>query len=139
MIEKLYREKWTVLDGVGGLVLLPTRELALQVFEVFRQISKFHEFSFGLIVGGKSVKNEKSMLNQMNILICTPGRLLQHLEETVGFHLDNLQFLVIDEADEVLSMGFEESVTQILESVPQSTQVFFLKFFDYAKETIIIC
>lgn len=129
MVERLYREKWTALDGVGGLVLLPTRELALQVFEVLRQISKHHEMSFGLVVGGKSIKAEQALLSQMSILICTPGRLLQHLEETVGFHLDNLKFLVIDEADEVLSMGFEESVTQILESVPKEAQVGFEAFY----------
>ncbi len=49
----------------------------------------------------------------MNILISTPGRLLQHLTETVDFSLDNLQMLVLDEADEILSKGFESSLQEI--------------------------
>jgi ATP-dependent RNA helicase DDX10/DBP4 len=105
------------------LILVPTRELGLQVFEVLRLISRLHEFSIGLVVGGKSVKVEQAQINNMNILVATPGRLLQHLGEVVGFHCDNLQFLVIDEADEVLSMGFEESVKQILEYIPKKVQV----------------
>jgi ATP-dependent RNA helicase DDX10/DBP4 len=111
------------MDGLGGLVLVPTRELALQVFEVLRLISRLHEFSFGLVVGGKSVHKERQHLASMNILIATPGRLLQHLEEAVGFDCDNLQFLVIDEADEVLSMGFEETLRRILDYVPKKVQV----------------
>ncbi len=59
IIENLYRKKWTVLDGLGALVILPTRELAIQVFEVFRSLlEKFHELSFGLIIGGKSLEKE---------------------------------------------------------------------------------
>lgn len=123
LLEKLYREKWTSMDGLGGLVLVPTRELALQVFEVLRLISRLHEFSFGLIVGGKSVNVERRSLVGMNILVATPGRLLQHLEEATGFHCDSLQFLVVDEADEVLSMGFEETVRRILDYIPKQTQV----------------
>ena len=68
VIEKLYRERWTSLDGLGALVLVPTRELAIQAFEVLR--------SAGLIIGGKDVEKEKDMIRSMNILICTPGRLL---------------------------------------------------------------
>lgn len=104
-------------------MLVPTRELGLQVFEVLRLISRLHEFSFGLVVGGKSVQGERAHLANMNILVATPGRLLQHLEEAVGFHCDQLQFLVIDEADEVLSMGFEDSVKRILDYIPQKAQV----------------
>lgn len=123
LIEKLYREKWTTMDGLGGLILVPTRELALQVFEILRHISRLHEFSFGLVLGGKSVQGERTHLHAMNILVATPGRLLQHLEEAVGFSCDNLQFLVIDEADEVLSLGFEETVRRILDYIPKKAQV----------------
>ncbi len=76
VIEKLYRERWTSLDGLGALVLVPTRELAIQAFEVLRSFANYHEISAGLIIGGKDVEKEKDMIRSMNILICTPGRLL---------------------------------------------------------------
>lgn len=123
VIENLYRKKWTTYDQVGALVLVPTRELAVQVFEVFRSLlTDFHELSYGLIVGGKSLQVEQAQIGQMNILICTPGRLLQHINETELFSLDNLQMLILDEADEILSLGFSNTLTQILNAIPRKTQ-----------------
>jgi ATP-dependent RNA helicase DDX10/DBP4 len=61
-----------------------------------------------LIIGGKDVKFEQERIKMMNILVCTPGRLLQHLEETYGFETSNLQMIVLDEADQMLEMGFKE-------------------------------
>jgi ATP-dependent RNA helicase DDX10/DBP4 len=60
------------------------------------------EISVGLIIGGKDLKTEQAGIKLMNILVCTPGRLLQHLEETYGFETSNLQMLVLDEADVML-------------------------------------
>lgn len=51
LLEKLYRSKWTRYDGVGGLVITPTRELAYQIFETLKKIGEFHDFSAGLIIG----------------------------------------------------------------------------------------
>lgn len=51
VVERLYVKKWTVLDGLGALIILPTRELAIQVFQVFSSITEFHELSVGLIIG----------------------------------------------------------------------------------------
>lgn len=76
LIEKLYRERWTSMDGLGALVLVPTRELGIQAFEVLRSFASYHEMSAGLVIGGKDVDKEKEMIKSMNILICTPGRLL---------------------------------------------------------------
>ena len=59
MIEKLYRLKWGPLDGLGALVISPTRELALQIFDELRKIGKKHELSAGLLIGGKKVKEEQ--------------------------------------------------------------------------------
>ena len=58
----------------------------------------------------------------MNVLICTPGRLLQHMEESVGFNADNLQMLVLDEADMILEMGFANTVKAIMQNLPQEKQ-----------------
>lgn len=72
------------------------------------------EISIGLIIGGKDIKYEKEKIGLMNVLVCTPGRLLQHLEETYGFETNNLKMLVIDEADVMLEMGFRNTLKSIL-------------------------
>ena len=98
VLEILYRRKWGPSDGLGALVISPTRELAIQIFEVLRKIGPYHTFSAGLVSGGKDLKQEKDRLSRMNILIATPGRLLQHMDQTLGFDTSNLQILVLDEA-----------------------------------------
>ena len=61
------------MDGLGGLIICPTRELALQVFEVARGLLEFHQISLALIIGGKSFDFEKENIHRINIVICTPG------------------------------------------------------------------
>ena len=63
VLEKLYRSKWGPLDGLGALVISPTRELALQIFDELRKIGKKHEFSAGLLIGGKKVKEEQERVH----------------------------------------------------------------------------
>jgi ATP-dependent RNA helicase DDX10/DBP4 len=65
----------------------------VQIFEVLRSIGGFHAFSAGLVIGGKSLADEASRLAKMHILIATPGRLLQHLDQTAGFDVSGLQLL----------------------------------------------
>lgn len=67
------------MDGLGAVVIVPVRELAMQVFEVLNSFTEKMEISVGLIIGGKDVKYEQDRIRLMNILVCTPGRLLQHL------------------------------------------------------------
>ncbi|KAJ1679307.1 ATP-dependent RNA helicase dbp4, partial [Spiromyces aspiralis] len=122
VLEILYREKWTPLDGLGALVISPTRELALQIFNVLCKIGRTHSLSAGLVIGGKDVEEEQVRLNRMNILICTPGRLLQHMDQTVGFDCANLKLLVLDEADRILDMGFKREVNAIIENLPRRRQ-----------------
>lgn len=122
VLEKLYREQWTELDGLGALILSPTRELAVQIFEVLRKIGRHHAFSAGLVIGGKSLKEEAERLIRMNILVCTPGRMLQHLDQTAGFDANNLQILVLDEADRIMDLGFQSAVDALVEHLPKSRQ-----------------
>ncbi|EGZ15778.1 hypothetical protein PHYSODRAFT_509429 [Phytophthora sojae] len=118
VLEKLFRLRWSVEDGLGALVISPTRELALQIFEVLRNVGKAHAFSAGLVIGGKNFREEQIRLIRMNLLICTPGRLLQHMEQTPAFDASNLQVLVLDEADRILDLGFQKQLTSILEHLP---------------------
>ncbi|KAI4198030.1 MAG: hypothetical protein LQ350_005541 [Teloschistes chrysophthalmus] len=122
VLENLYRKRWTELDGLGALILSPTRELAIQIFEVLRKIGRYHTFSAGLVIGGKSLQEERERLGRMNILVCTPGRMLQHMDQTAAFEVDNLQMLVLDEADRILDMGFQGTVDAIVEHLPKERQ-----------------
>lgn len=122
VLEKLFRMKWTTEDGLGALIISPTRELALQIFEVLCTAGSNHQLSAGLVIGGKSFEEEKARIARMNILVCTPGRLLQHLDQTPDFHPGSLQLLVLDEADRILDMGFEKTVNSIVESLPRTRQ-----------------
>jgi len=98
LLERLYRSGWSAVDGLGALVIAPTRELAVQVisndresfamfclnrvhygmqiFDVLRVVGKGHAFSAGLIIGGKDLAAEQQRIGSMNILICTPGILM---------------------------------------------------------------
>lgn len=123
VIERLYTERWTRDDGLGALIISPTRELAMQIFEVLRVVGKKHDFSAGLVTGGKKeYQEEQGMITMMNILVATPGRLLAHLEETAGFDSSMLQLLVLDEADRILDMGFQAQLDGILGYLPSTRQ-----------------
>ena len=123
VLEKLTEEKWSArVDGTGALILTPTRELALQIFEELRGVGKKHRFSCGLLIGGggrKALEEEKSRAGSLNILIATPGRLLQHMDETPYFDCNALKILVLDEADRILDMGFRATLDAILENLPR--------------------
>ena len=121
-LNLLAKLDWTSFDGLGVLILSPTRELALQIFKELQKIGKYLSFSAGLLIGGKDLKQEQLRINKMNILVCTPGRLLQHMDQTPDFHCDNLQLLVLDEADRCLDIGFEKTLNAIIENLPKQRQ-----------------
>ncbi|KAL5101327.1 hypothetical protein RYX36_005654 [Vicia faba] len=123
VLEKLYRERWGPEDGVGSIIISPTRELAGQIFEVLNSVGKYHGFSAGLLIGGrKDVDTEKERVNELNILICTPGRLLHHMDETPNFDCSQLQVLVLDEADRILDSGFKRALNAIISQLPKRRQ-----------------
>ncbi|XP_073122814.1 DEAD-box ATP-dependent RNA helicase 32 [Henckelia pumila] len=123
VLEKLYRDRWGPEDGVGCIIMSPTRELAGQLFEVFKSVGRHHGFSAGLLIGGrKDVDTEKECVNELNILVCTPGRLLQHMDETLNFDCSQLQVLVLDEADRILDVGFKKEVNAIISQLPKKRQ-----------------
>ncbi|KAF3443633.1 hypothetical protein FNV43_RR13323 [Rhamnella rubrinervis] len=125
VLEKLYRERWGPEDGVGCIIISPTRELAGQLFDVLKSVGKHHNFSAGLLIGGrKDVDVEKQSVGELNILVCTPGRLLQHMDETPNFDCSQLQVLVLDEADRILDVGFKKALNAILSQLPKRRQTF---------------
>uniref|UniRef100_A0A2K5JK05 ATP-dependent RNA helicase n=1 Tax=Colobus angolensis palliatus TaxID=336983 RepID=A0A2K5JK05_COLAP len=117
VLEALYCLQRTSTDGLGALIISPMRELAYQTFEVLQKVGKTHGFSAGLIIGAKNLKHKAERINNINILVCTPGQLLQHMDETVSFHATNLQMLLLDEVDRILDMGFADT-----ENLPKKRQ-----------------
>ena len=122
-IELLYKSKFTPRNGTGAIVLSPTRELALQLYEVVTELMRYHSQTHCVIIGGASRKSEEEKLCRgMNLVIATPGRLLDHLHNTRGFVFKHLKVLVIDEADRIMQQGFEEEMHQILKILPKTRQ-----------------
>ena len=122
VLELLWAERFSPDDGVGALIVSPTRELAYQTFEVLRRVGVRHDLSAGLVIGGKSLQTEQEAIRRTNIVVCTPGRLLQHMDETVNFHCSSLKLLVLDEADRILDLGFQTTVNAIVENLPAERQ-----------------
>lgn len=122
VLENLFMEKWSRPDGIGALIVSPTRELAYQIFETLKKIGIHHDISAGLIIGGKNLKFERNRMDQCNIIICTPGRILQHMDENPLFNVNNMRILVLDEADRCLDMGFEKTMNAILDNLPPVRQ-----------------
>lgn len=105
-----------------GLVLVPTRELALQVYESLMRIGKPLGFRAAVLIGGDSMEKQKRQLRaNPHILVATPGRLNDHLgQRTVS--LKQVSILVLDEADHMLDMGFAPQIAKIVEHVPKDRQ-----------------
>uniref|UniRef100_A0A6B2KZY3 ATP-dependent RNA helicase n=1 Tax=Arcella intermedia TaxID=1963864 RepID=A0A6B2KZY3_9EUKA len=123
-VELLLKAHYKARNGTGVLVIVPTRELALQIYGVTSELLKYHEQkTFALVTGGVNKAAEEEKLRKgANILIGTPGRLLDHIQHTEGFSVKNLKLLVIDETDRLLEEGFEEEISSIIRSLPKERQ-----------------
>ena len=122
-VEILAKVRFMPRNGLGAVVISPTRELALQIYGVLRDLCTYHSQTHGLVIGGANRRTEAEKLCKgVNILVATPGRLLDHLQNTKGFVFKNLKCLVIDEADRILEIGFEEEINQIVKALPNKRQ-----------------
>lgn len=111
-----------LFSGTGVIIISPTRELSMQTFGVLKELMKYHHHTYGLVMGGTARQAEAQKLSKgINILVATPGRLLDHLQNTPDFLYKNLQCLIIDEADRILEVGFEEEMKQIINLLPSKS------------------
>ena len=102
-----------------AVVLAPTRELAFQINEVFEALGSSISLHSVCIVGGIDMMTQSiALAKKPHVIVATPGRLVDHLQNTKGFSLRSLKFLVMDEADRMLSMDFEEEINKILAVIP---------------------
>ncbi|CRH00827.1 ATP-dependent RNA helicase HAS1, putative [Plasmodium relictum] len=122
-IHILYNIKFLPKNGTGVLIISPTRELCLQIYQVCKDLCKYIPQTNGIIIGGMSRNEEKKkFIHGINILIATPGRLLDHMQNTKEFIYKNLICLIIDEADRLLQIGFEEEINLIIKRLPKKRQ-----------------
>lgn len=123
VVELLLKLKFMPRNGTGAIIISPTRELSMQTFGVLKELMAHQKQTYGLIMGGanRTVEAEK-LAKGINILVATPGRLLDHLQNTPDFLYKNLQCLIIDEVDRILEIGFEEDLKQIVKLLPKRRQ-----------------
>ncbi|HLD36768.1 MAG TPA: DEAD/DEAH box helicase [Planctomycetota bacterium] len=106
----------------NGLVLAPTRELAMQIDEAFRPIAQAFGIKTTYLVGGVPIYDQtRALRGNPRVIIATPGRLMDHMERR-NVRLDNVVMLVLDEADRMLDMGFSQQVEKILSFIPKKRQ-----------------
>ncbi len=118
MIEKISLD----VDFIQAAVLTPTRELAMQVAEELNRIGQFKKVYALPIYGGQDINRQiKALKNRPQIIVGTPGRLMDHMRRRT-IRLNRIQILVLDEADEMLNMGFIEDIETILAEVPAERQ-----------------
>jgi len=116
-------QKHSLRNGARALILAPTRELALQTFAVTRDMAKFTDLRLCALVGGDSMEMQfEDLANNPDVIVATPGRVLHHTNEIESFSLRLVGKVVLDEADRLLEMGFQDQLSEIMKKVSQSRQ-----------------
>ncbi|MBD5642627.1 DEAD/DEAH box helicase [Clostridium botulinum] len=110
------------INAIQGLIITPTRELAIQITEEAMKLKKAKDLNVLAAYGGKDIGSQiKKLKNNIHLVIATPGRLLDHLNRNT-LNFKDLKTLVLDEADEMLLMGFKNEVRSIIENTPRKRQ-----------------
>ncbi|KAF2740846.1 ATP-dependent RNA helicase-like protein DRS1 [Polyplosphaeria fusca] len=117
----LYRPKKIPTTRVA--IFMPTRELAVQCFNVAKKLAAFTDITFAQMAGGFSAREQEAVLKtRPDVVIATPGRFIDHMRNSAAFHVESLEILVLDEADRMLEEGFESQLNEILTTIPKSRQ-----------------
>ncbi|KAJ2758600.1 ribosomal RNA processing protein [Coemansia nantahalensis] len=116
---------WNNPSPLFACVMAPTRELAYQISETFEALGAGIGARCAVVIGGMDMISQQIALSKRpHIVVCTPGRLQDHLENTKGFSLRTLKYLVMDEADRLLDMDFGPKIDQILRVIPRERNTF---------------
>ena len=106
--------------GVQGLIIAPTRELAIQITNELKKIGKFTKIKIATVYGGQGIGIQLDALRKKpEIIVATPGRLIDHLNQGT-IRTDDIKYVVLDEADVMLDMGFIEDIEYVLERIPEN-------------------
>ncbi|KAK8863696.1 hypothetical protein M9Y10_011386 [Tritrichomonas musculus] len=122
IIETLKKEKWSYQSGLAAIIISPTRDLASQTYNVLTKLITDTGISAGLVTGGTRFEEEQANLGQLNIMICTPGRLKEHADTSPQFDTSQLKFLVLDECDRLLGNEFLKDLKPIIREFPKTRQ-----------------
>ncbi|KAJ9652606.1 nucleolar DEAD-box protein required for synthesis of 60S ribosomal subunit [Neophaeococcomyces mojaviensis] len=104
-------------------ILMPTRELAVQCHSVAVALAKHTDITFALVVGGFSLREQEVILKKRpDVVIATPGRFIDHMRNSASFTVENIEIMVLDEADRMLEQGFTDELDEILKTIPRNRQ-----------------
>ncbi|KAI8813233.1 P-loop containing nucleoside triphosphate hydrolase protein [Cladochytrium replicatum] len=116
---------WNDPQPLFACIMAPTRELAVQIAEQFEALGSTIGVRCAIIVGGfERMEQAIALSKRPHIVICTPGRIIDHLENTKGFHMKNLKYLVLDEADRLLDNDFGADIEKVLKVLPQERHTY---------------
>ncbi|EGZ07407.1 hypothetical protein PHYSODRAFT_527947 [Phytophthora sojae] len=111
------------VQSTRTMIICPVRELATQCQSMFEQLARFTDITCSLAVGGLPLKAQEAELrNRPDVVVCTPGRMIDHLRNSKSVHMDDLEILVLDEADRLLELGFTEEVLELVRMCPVQRQ-----------------
>lgn len=121
VMERIYQRSQ---GGIKGLIITPTRELAAQCLGMIATMAQYTKLRACLVVGGaKNVNAQAAELRTgPDIVVATPGRLLDHVTNSAGVTLDDIEFLILDECDRLLQLGFQEEIFEIVKACPKERQ-----------------
>ncbi|MFH1510047.1 MAG: DEAD/DEAH box helicase [Candidatus Woesearchaeota archaeon] len=115
-------ERITPKQGVQALIVVPTRELACQIADELKKFSKYQPSRITTVYGGVSIQPQIQALRSAEVVCGTPGRLVDHLRQHT-LNLSKIRWVVLDEADKMVDMGFIEDIRQIMDETPKQKQV----------------
>ncbi|XP_078166668.1 DEA(D/H)-box RNA helicase family protein isoform X1 [Carex rostrata] len=117
----LYRPKR--MPAIRVLILTPARELAVQIHSMIEKLAQFTDIRCCLVVGGLSTKMQEAALRSMpDIVVATPGRIIDHLRNSLSVGLEDLAILILDEADRLLELGFSAEIQELIKFCPKRRQ-----------------
>lgn len=142
MLEKL--KAHSLKFGCRGLVIVPTRELAIQILQVVKEFMQYSDLKCALLVGGELIEEQfAAILSNPDVIVGTPGRILHLIGEMKNFSLSSVEYFVLDEADRLFEMGIETQIKELIELLPKDRQSCFLSatmpmsLVDFAKSGLV--
>lgn len=121
----ILQELWNAPQPFFACIMSPTRELAIQIAEQIEALGSTMGVRCATIVGGMDMMTQAIALSKKpHVIVCTPGRLVDHLENTKGFNLKHLKYLILDEADRLLDLDFGDEIDKVLKVIPRDRHTY---------------
>jgi len=123
LLERMLHRPKNAVSAIHVVIMVPTRELAVQCAQMIQRLGEYTNVQVATIVGGLSMERQAAALRQRpEIVVATPGRLIDHVRNTHSFGFEDVAAVVLDEADRLLEMGFLEEIKEIVRNMPRQRQ-----------------